>query len=239
MDKLENLYERIRGFNRVEVKKAFEELSRNVQLLDLHLKTDGIAGSGEVEEMEVSMSITNCFYWLMVVAAGRNINSDIIGIYLDRKLRMEVARDQGPGPQIAVMQPTVINQDNTGPTGILSAPIDITEEKKKEIEDTWKDTVVKNIFEKAAGKYRYEITTRVYKPAGMDWISSFNLTLPPESYIINAFYDLLCYDLKKATGFNWIYSRHEDNMEMSTDHQIPEIFLETPCNIVGPTIRRL
>ena len=213
MDKFEMMYDKVRGWNHREITEVLPELEKSVQLLGLHVKIDNTEGSGECESADVTMSVVDCLFWVLAVAACRGICLSCLEKDLDRKLIRMIERD---GNRVLVMPPKVTN-------------ISHEEDERNFYRHMSVDTK----------KYKILPVTAVGEDECQSW---FCLPIPENGIKITDcgwYWNQLCMDLQKCTGVAWLATQKDNEVELRTFSLVDEIYLITTLSIEGRNIVQL
>ena len=112
--KIESVFEQVSAFSEhLEEERSVFDLVSAVRLLELRLKQKNAADVVWQDEggRYLRMDMADVLYWFMVVCGKKGVCLDCLTDEVVAKLRVEMAR---AGVNILIMNPTIVNVDNTG-----------------------------------------------------------------------------------------------------------------------------
>jgi len=240
MNRFEIIAERIGVYGRdIDSDLAWYDLKSNIGILENTLRD--VMYDFPVEEEYVKSNIVDVLFSLLVLASKHDHCGACMCSDLEEKLRaIQELRDKiNAGPEITVMQPTVINRSNV-PKGFVGGadPIDPSGNIK--------------ISERGAGKNRYLISCDVFEQKGwgsyvspsdrdkITYLSVFSLAVDPDLILEgDLFFDQLLNDVTRCTGVEWRAEKTAGFVAIKHDGLVNKINLDTDLVIAGENITRL
>jgi hypothetical protein len=193
-----------------------------------------------LEEDYIKKTITDTLFYLLVLASKNDHCGACMCSDLEEKIRVliDIQSKISVAPEIVVMQPTVINENNVPkiPPGVAVGL----------------ESDIQKISERAAGKYRYLISCDVFEQRGwgsyvsptnrdkITYLSVFSLAVDPDLVLEgDLFFDQLIRDVITCTGVEWRAEKTAGFVAIKHDGRVDKINLNTDLVIAGENISRL